>query len=423
MEYKNFKSDAYNLYIIKTDKFKTVHMEIMFRSTADKSRMPKRTFLSDLLTDTSKKYPNRKDVVIRLEELYKSIFYGTTNKTGNVFNTIFVYDMISPSFINDESYYEDALKFPFEMILNPSVINDEFAIREFNVVKERMKIDIQSLEENPVKMSIHNALLNAAPNTCTSYSILGTLDELEQISPSNLYQEYQNMITNDLCDIFIIGDIDENKTYEIIQKYFSLRTIKNHEVDYYVENELGNGKKSSDNGPFVQTSLEMIYNIVDLSFYEKNIVFHVFNYILGNGGITSKLYKKVREENSLCYGVSSMYLKYDKMLLIQVSLEDENKDKAIKLIKECMTEMIKGKFSDDDLEDAKNNLILSIEMSQDNNISILNNYVFNVFDKLPTYDERKKMFSEVTKEEVMELAKKLKLNSIYYLSGGQNGEN
>jgi predicted Zn-dependent peptidase len=88
-----------------------------------------------------------------------------------------------------------------------------------------------------------------------------------------------------------------------------------------------------------------------------------------------------------------------------------------------MTEMIKGKFSDDDLEDAKNNLILSIEMSQDNNISILNNYVFNVFDKLPTYDERKKMFSEVTKEEVMELAKKLKLNSIYYLSGGQNGEN
>ena len=56
-------------------------------------------------------------------------------------------------------------------------------------------------------------------------------------------------------------------------------------------------------------------------------------------------------------------------------------------------------------------------MSEDTLGGIINNYLFNELDNLPLYDERIKEINSVTKEEVIELAKKFKLNTIYLLTG------
>ena len=56
-------------------------------------------------------------------------------------------------------------------------------------------------------------------------------------------------------------------------------------------------------------------------------------------------------------------------------------------------------------------------MSEDTLGGIINNYLFNDLDNLPFYDERIKEFNSVTKEEVLEVAKKIKLNTIYLLTG------
>ena len=60
---------------------------------------------------------------------------------------------------------------------------------------------------------------------------------------------------------------------------------------------------------------------------------------------------------------------------------------------------------------------MSLDLANDNNVAILNNYVFNYFDDLPSLDERKDMLKKVTKEDIMKVAKKLKLNTVYVLEG------
>ena len=83
--------------------------------------------------------------------------------------------------------------------------------------------------------------------------------------------------------------------------------------------------------------------------------------------------------------------------------------------------MISGDFSLEELEDAKMNLIMSLDLANDNNVAILNNYVFNYLDNLPEIDKRKEMLKQVSKEDVIRVAKKLKINTVYVLEGG--GEN
>ena len=80
---------------------------------------------------------------------------------------------------------------------------------------------------------------------------------------------------------------------------------------------------------------------------------YFYNYLLGGGGLNTKLYQLLREKNSLCYGVKSVYLKYDNLLMIQTSISKNDVSKAVKLIKQAFKEMKIGKFSEDELNNAK----------------------------------------------------------------------
>ena len=66
MEYKVYKNDTYNLYTIKTDKFKTCHLEIIFKKRIKNEEITINNFLGDYLNYTSKKYNKRKKVIEKL---------------------------------------------------------------------------------------------------------------------------------------------------------------------------------------------------------------------------------------------------------------------------------------------------------------------------------------------------------------------
>lgn len=418
MKYKTYNCNSFNVHTIKTDKFKTSHVEVIFRDIANKDEMGAYSFLADMLSQSSKTYPRKKDLITRFEELYKIIVYATTLRVGNVLDFHVSLDFINPDYINDKNYVEEVIKTLFDIIENPNVTNDEFDLKTFNIVKERLKREINSLKENPMKQSIKEAFKAMNADTPTSYELLGNLESLEKITPSSLYKTYKNLRKNFKVDIFLIGNLEMDDTVSLIKKYFKNRYIIENKLDLMVDNKeikrLVVKSMASDN---VQANLVMIFNLKKLTEIEKNITFNVFNYLYGSGGLTSKLYQRIREKNSLCYAISSMYLKYDKLLLVHISLEQANVKKATSLVKKELKNMQVGNFTEEELKDAINNMIVSLDMAQDNNVSIINNYVFHVFDNLPMPEERVEMFKNIKKEDVINVAKKVKLNTVFTLEG------
>lgn len=423
MVYKTYKCNSYNIHTIKTDRFKTVHMEIIFRKNIVKEELVNYAFLVDMLMESSKNYPKRKDVITKLEELYKLVVYGTTIKTGNVLNSNFMADFIDPKFIDEEDYLENVIKFIFEMLMNPNATNEEFDLKEFNFVKERLKREIKSIDENPFKSSMRKAIEAMDKSSVTAYPLMGSVEELEGITPGSLYKYYKKLFKDNTCDIFIIGDVDSDNIVSLIQKYFKHRYINSNKLVLRVDNkEKKKVTTKEDVSENLQANLVMIYNIGELPEVERHVTMQVFNYIFGSGGLTSKLYKRIREENSLCYNISTLYLKYDELLIIHISLDTANVKRAVSMVKKSLKEMQTGDFLDSDLEDAKKSISLALDLTSDNNSSLLNNYVFHEFDNLPLIDERKKSLAKLTKEDVVNVSKKLKLNTIYVLKGKENIE-
>lgn len=417
MEYKVYDCDSYKIHTIKTDKFKNCSMEIMFRNNLIKEEITENNMLVDMLMHSSKKYPKRRDIAIELENLYSSSVRGFSTRLGNSIMLSFVLDFLNPRYC-DEGYLEEIISLPFELLLNPNVDNLEFDRRSFNIIKNRIKSDIESLKENASRYAFRRSLTLMDKDSPSSYYMTGYLSDLENITPSSLVDTYHRMLNDYICDIYIIGNLDMDKVVQLIKDKFKIKTIKDYKVNLYVDNKIR--KKNLDiceTGNYEQESLVMIYNLDNLNKKERDYVIQLYNIILGSGGLTSKLYKYLREENSLCYIVSSMYQKYDGLLLIYSGIDKKDKNKCLKLINKALQEMINGDFTDEELDNAKKAVISSIKMSEDTNGGIINNYLFNELDNLPLYDERVKEFKKISKKDVIEVAKKVKLNTIYLLSG------
>ena len=424
MEYKNFEYPSFNLYTVKTNRFKTCQMEIIFKDEASRESAMLKTFLADLMTDCSERYASRKEVARTLEELYQASFYGLTNKTGNLMMTSFVLNFLNPKYVKDKDYLEKVLELPLEMILHPAIKAGDFDIKNFNIVKNRLHDEILSVGENINRVSLKKALEKLDYHSPSSYGILGTIKELDDISPKKLADAYQDLIQSS-CDIFIIGDLDMDMVSNIIFKYFKNPIVKTKEMpSLYVENKDSKRMRHVvETSKFLETNLVQIYSLENLTDKEKITTFHFYNYLLGGGGLNTKLYQLLREKNSLCYGVKSMYLKYDNLLVIQTSIDKNDVKKAEKLIKQAFREMSRGEFSDEELAYAKESFIFSLNLSLDNQAGILNNYVFHVLDNLPLISDRIKMIENITREEIVAIASKIKPNISFILEGGEEHGN
>ena len=418
MKYKKYEFETYNIYTIKTDKFKNCHVEITFYDNAKKEELGLRNFLASMLCHSSKKYPKRKDLVIKLEELYQSFFYGAASKVGNMVLTNFIYDFINPEYVEDESYLRNVLTFPFEIIEHPNVTEEVFDERSFKIIKKRILADIDAIKENAVNYAFHRALKNLDENSISSASVLGTKEEVENITPENLYAYYRKFYENSLCNIYIIGNLDMDEVVEIIRKVFKNNCVKNHTIEPFVQNkarkkELHIKEKSN----FAQTNLVVGFNLEKLSKEEMFGTLTFFDEVLCAGGLKSKIYNSLREENGLCYSVSSINSKYDNMYYIYVGLDSKNVSLAVKLIKKCVKEMVQGKITEEEMEMARNQLKTSLEVVVDNQNSLINNYTFHTIVGSPLYKDLKDTYANITCKDLKNVAKKLKINFVYELQG------
>lgn len=417
MEYKIYNCGSYNVHTIKTDKFKNCAMEIIFRKEIKKEDITIDNMLVDMLTHSSKKYPKRRDVSIEFENLYNASVRGISSKLGNSYMLSFVTDFLNPKYC-EEGYLEDVIHLPFEFILKPNIINGKFDERSFNIIKNRLQRDIEAAKENASRYAMRRSLINMDDKSVSSYSMLGDIESLNRITTSNLVKQYKKLFTDYECDIYVIGNLDMNYVVSLIKDNFKLDKSMKNDISLYAHNSCR--KEILDvleTGKYEQDSFIMIYNLDRFTKRERDYVVQLFNVIFGNGGLTCKLYKYLREDNSLCYTVSSMYQKYDNLLMIYAGIDKKDKKLCIELVTKALDEMINGDFTKEELDNAKKMIVSSIRMNEDSLGGIINNYLFNNIDNLDLFDKRIKGFETVTKEEIVNVAKKIKLNTIYMLAG------
>lgn len=422
MIYKLHKNGSYNIHTIQTDKFKTIRMEIIFRNNFIPERAALRTALFETLTENSKNYKTKRELNLKEEELFNAIIYAESTKLGNEVLSSINLEFLNPKYTG-EDYISDAIKLPFDLIFNPNIKNNSFDESTLEIIKQRMIAELSSLYEDPKRKAIADALKCMDASSPTSKNLLGTKEEIEEITPVNLYKEYEYILKHDYIDVFIIGEFDEDSIINYINEYANFKTIKNHQIDLFVNNKVKNKVKNVvDKCESSQSQIVYIYNTINLTERERKYTMQIYNMILGGGSLETKLSQNLRNKNSLCYGVQSIYNKYDNLLIIMTSVDKDNIEKAKKLIKSSVTEM-NSSIKEEELNHAISSSISSINLAYDNESRIIANYLFNYMAELDPMEMRIEEYKNVTLDELSKLNKKIKLNTIYVLEGDSYEEN
>lgn len=426
MKYKKITTQTYNLHIIKTKKFKTVTIEVNFKSKLDKQEITYRNLLINTLCSSTKNYPNKRLMEIATEDLYE-LNYGATNYVSGKYN-VMSYDV---TFLNEKytevGMFDKSVDFLCEMLFNPNTEDKRnytrFNTKSFNIAYDKLEDSIKSLKEDPISFSKIRMLELMCPNSMISYRPSGYIEDLKKINAKKLYEYYKHMIKSDIVDIFVVGDVNESHVKKIISDRFRIRTIKKQSESHFISSKRTRlwPKVVKEQKKLNQSQLVIGAKLDKTSDFEKRYVMNVYSYILG-GGPDSKLFKTVREDHSLCYSISSAGQPLQNLITINAGINGSDYKEVVSLVKKEMKNILKGGFSDEDIIKAKVTYINSIKELEDSPQSIVSLYAGIEYLGSDDIENRIKMINKVTRKKVINLAKKVHIDLIYLLEGVDEDE-
>lgn len=420
MTYKQYNYDSFKILTIKSNQFKGAHIEINFVEDIKNVNVPLRSFLTDLLSYTTKKYPTKRELLIALEEMYNSDYHSYSTRIGQTYISSFNYDFVSPKYINDKNYLENNIQFLCEQILNPNINDNKFDERSIEIIKEIKHSSIDHYKENPLTFAQKESKNILFKDSYTSILLSGNHQDIDNITNKDLVNDYQKMFQDASVDVLIIGDLDMDFAVSCFAKYLEKQAIVEKKYNNLVDNKIKPYKEIEVESEYVQTQIICYLQYDEINDFEKYAVAPIYMNILGNANQSDKLTTYLRVENPLVYRCGALYMPNDKYIMIGASLSYKNIQPVKKAIQKALKEMEKGIIDEDYLELQKTKNISDIKIQQDNPSYLLDNYYFNVLYNSPTANEVKELVKKVTIDDIKKFAKKLKLTMTYILKEDSN---
>ena len=137
-------------------------------------------------------------------------------------------------------------------------------------------------------------------------------------------------ISDDIVDVFVVGDVDDVLIKQIFREYFNVKTFHKNDLSVLV-NELPLNKRVlefRENDMVNQTQLTMLYGLNGITDYERKYVLPIYSELLG-GSANSILFDEVREKNSYAYYVNALVKPYDNIMMVYSGIENGNSENVL----------------------------------------------------------------------------------------------
>lgn len=414
-----------NIHLIPTDKFKTLQFVVKFKASLSKDTITKRALLPFILRQGTKNYPTRETLDRKLDELYGSGLGIDGSKKGEQHVLSFRFEVPNEKFIaNSSKLNDEAISLLREVINEPFVNHNKFNATIVEREKETLRQRISSVIDDKLDFAQMRLIDEMCEDEKYALHILGYEEDLEVITPSNLYDYYEEILMKDTMDIYVVGDFDSEDMQTKLEVAFDTKTRKI--------------KQETSNAPLNQLSIRKIKHIVEKQElqqaklhigYRTNTTFKdpeyaallVFNGIFG-GFPNSKLFMNVREKHSLAYYAASRIESYKGLMFVFSGIAPEDYNKAIEIIELQFDDMKEGNFTEDILNETKGLLINDYLETLDHPQGIIELFYQGIIaDYNVTPEDLIDYIRTVTHEDVVNVGKTIIKDTVYLLTN-QRGD-
>ncbi len=412
-----------NLHVIPTKKYKTVRILVRFATPLTKETSSKRSLLASLMETNSLNFPDQIALSKKLSELYGAGFGIGVSRSGNEHYFTIALNIINDDLVpNGTSVLESAVTFLKEIIFSPNITEGSFDQETFTREQANLIEYIESIfddKQTYAALSLQNLFFSHSSSQRTPS--FGDVDTIEKETAASLASYYKDMIEQDRVDILVIGNVAEGYVKRCF-KDFGFSNRENFSVPLFYQQPFQNIiQQKTETLPVVQSKLNLAYHC-DIFYYDDlYFALMVFNGLFG-GFPHSKLFLNVREKHSLAYYASSSIEPFRGLITVQTGIDGNNRDKVLRLINEQLKDMVAGNISDEDLDQTKMMLKNQYLLGLDNQRALIEQAYLKV--KVPVADisqeEWLSRIDEVTVQTIQEVARRIRLQAVYFMEGERN---
>ncbi|MBM7665233.1 putative Zn-dependent peptidase [Solibacillus kalamii] len=406
-----------SLHIRQTAQFKTVNFSIKWRAPLNEETAAQRTVLSNVLQHSNEKFPTSASYRSYLDDLFGTVLYFDTAKRGQEHTVLLNVETVNDQYLSHGNVLNEVIDLIHEAIFKPNFENGVFKESIVNREKEMVIQRIQSIFDDKSRYAQKRLTEIIRPNSAASFSANGNIEAVKAITPQSLTKTYEDMLANDVIDIYVVGDINIEEMTQQLKAAFPFADRDAHQTTKEDTTPANVEPYTKETQEMKQGKLHIGYS-TPVRFGDKDFpIMQIFNGIFG-GYAHSKLFMNVREKESLAYYASSSYASQYGLLFVVSGIEPANEEKARQLIAEQLKVMQNGEITDLELAQTKAMLINQLKEALDSprgQIEIFDQY--KALDEPFNLDTWTARWQAVSKEDVQKVAQDIKLEATYFLCG------
>lgn len=409
-----------NFRSIRDTKFKTVRISVHFMLPLEKQTVAANALLPFLMSRASRQYPDFTKLNQRLAELYGAVLNADVQKLGDVQVLSVSASGIADRYaLEQERISEELSKLLCSVLFDPPFDADGLFPQDSVEQEKRQTIELIDSEYNDKRTyalrRCEQIMCEQEPSGISRY---GGREEIKAVAREELSRAWERLLQTARVEIMVLGDCNASAAYEgFSQAFQQVRRTELADCTTKVVSKAEQVKEVSEKMDVAQSKLVLGFRTAQAIPSPQVPAVKLLSALYG-GTPNSKLFLNVREKMSLCYYCSSSYNSMKGILYVQSGVETKNLEKAKEEILRQLEEIRSGNFTEDEIQAAKLYLKNAMNTLSDSLGGLENWYLSQVFsNRIESPQEAAALLGAVTREELVEAANQVTLDTVYRLEG------
>lgn len=412
---------------LRSDKFKTACMSVNLLTQLQRDTAAMTALIPQVLRRGTARYGDMEQLSRRMDELYGTAIEPTIRRIGEIHCPGFFASFPEGEYLpGGEKLLNEVAGLMAELLLAPNTRGGLLLPDYVDSEKEKLLDLIRSRVNEKRGYAMSRCIEEMCCFEDFAVSRFGSEDEAENIHYKKLTKHYRQLLQSSPVELFYCGKAGYKQVASVLKDAFA--TMPRGEIDYDIGTDV-RMNAVEDHVRYVEEEMDVSQGKLVMGFRlgecmdEPDIpAIYVFNTVYGSGA-NSKLFMNVREKLSLCYYAGSAIVLKKGIMLVSSGIEFDKYEEAKNEILAQLGAVKNGDISDEELETAKRSVASELRSAMDSQGELEGFWLSQAMEGLDYGPmELAELIEDVTKEDVMAIAKSIELDLIYFLKGFEEEE-
>ncbi|WP_083520858.1 EF-P 5-aminopentanol modification-associated protein YfmF [Alicyclobacillus kakegawensis] len=418
--FASFDDGRCSVHILRTAQFHTRHIHVKMTRPMRREQVTATALLPYLWMEGTGEHPSALELTRRSEALFGTVLQTAIGKRADR-HVVEVYAGMPESAAEPDTLYKEVLELVWQVILNPATEGGVFPAGHVERQRSLHQKRIASVLDDKIQYAYERCLEEVSRDGPEALPRFGFVDDLETCTPTRLWQVYEDFLREARVHVYLVGPFADAKAeaervLRLLHKAFPGAPDTFSPV-HPLSPQGADERRVVEEQAVMQGKLNLGLR-TGMAYADASYpALLVANGILG-GFPHSKLFRNVREKNSLAYYASSRLDALTGVVSIQTGIEVSRYEQALAIIREQIEDLRNGRVDEQELEYTKLGLRNQYRVMLDQPMTMADLHFTGVLAGHPRpIEQLLHEIEQVSREQVIQAAESWQVDTVYFLKG------